>query len=107
MTVAASLDAVFHALGDPTRRAILASLTAGERSTGDVAAEFSLSRPNISKHLGVLKGAGLVRRRRKGRNQFYTIETARLAAAHRWLSDYEQFWQLSLKNLKQHLESEN
>jgi len=106
MTANGSLDTVFHALGDPTRRAILASLTGGERSTGAIADEFPLSRPNISKHLGVLKSAGLVSRCQKGRNQFYTIEAAPLAAAQSWLSRYEQFWQISLQNLKQHLENE-
>lgn len=106
MTRATPLDTVFHALGDPTRRAILAHLTTGERSTGVLAAEFPLSRPTISKHLGVLKGAGLVRRRQAGRHQMYSLEPAPLAAAHAWLEHYERFWRLSLDGLKRHLEDE-
>lgn len=102
----ASLDRVFHAIGDPTRRAILASLAEGQRSTGDIAKGFALSRPTISKHLEVLKVAGLVTRRQEGRNQLYTLDAEPLAAAHGWLSHYKRFWRLSLTRLKQHLEDE-
>ena len=98
------LDGVFHALSDPTRRAILARLMAGERSNGVLAKDLPLSRPTISKHLGVLHGVGLVSRRKQGRNWFYRLEAEPLAAAHRWLAEYESFWQLSLQSLKQHLE---
>ena len=102
-----SLDQVFHAVADPTRRAILARLAEGEQSTGDIAREFPLSRPTISKHLGVLNSAGLVSRRQKGRNQLYALEAQPLANAHRWLADYESFWKLSLGSLKRHLEEQN
>ncbi len=99
------LDAVFHALGDPTRRAILTRLTRGERSTGVIADDFSLSRPTISKHLGVLQSAGLVTRRQEGRNQLYAIAPAPLAAAYEWLGRYQRFWRMSLAQLKRHLEA--
>lgn len=101
------LDGVFHALSDPTRRAILARLTAGEHSNGVLAKELlPLSRPTISKHLGVLHDSGLVSRRKQGRNWFYRLEAEPMAAAHRWLAEYEEFWQLSLRRLKQHLEEQ-
>ena len=105
MRAKTDLDAVFHALGDPTRRAILTRLTRGERSTGVIADDFSLSRPTISKHLGVLQSAGLVTRRQEGRNQLYAIAPAPLAAAHEWLGRYQRFWRMSLAQLKKHLEA--
>ena len=106
MQIGADLDTVFHALGDPTRRGILAILADGEQPTGIIAENFRLKRPTISKHLGVLKEAGLVTRRQAGRNQLYALEPEPLAAAHEWLARYERFWRLSLAGLKRHLEEE-
>lgn len=99
-----NLDRVFAAMCNSTRRAILAKLAQGERSTGVIAKEFSLSRPTISKHLGVLKDAGLVKRRHEGRNQIYTLDTKPLAAARQWLLHYEEFWHHSLGQLQRHIE---
>ena len=101
-----SLDRIFHAIGNPTRRAILANLAEGQRSTGAIAKDFPLSRPTISKHLEVLKVAGLVKRRQEGRNQLYTLDAEPLAAAHGWLLHYKRFWRLSLTRLKLHVEGE-
>lgn len=100
------LDAVFHALGDPTRRALVSTLAAGERTTGALAEPFDLSRPAISKHLKVLGEAGLVRRRRRGRHQVYTLNGEHLRAAVSWLLRYREFWEGSLSALRGHLESE-
>lgn len=102
-----TLDDVFTALGDPTRRGLLALLADGERTTGSLAQPFELSRPAISKHLKVLGEAGLVRRRRHGRHQVYTLEAERLARAAEWLVGYSQFWSGSLAALKGHLERES
>ncbi len=102
----ASLDPVFHAIGNPTCRAILTNLADRERSTGAIAKDFPLSHPTISKHLEVLKVAGLVTRRHEGRNQLYTLDAEPLAAAHGWLLHYKRFWRLSLTSLKRHLEDE-
>lgn len=99
-----TLDAVFHALGNPTRRGILALLSDGERSTGVIAEDFALSRPTVSKHLGVLLDAGLVTRRHDGRHQYYTLTPGPLADAHEWLGGYQRFWRMSLRRLKRHLE---
>lgn len=100
------LDEVFHALADPTRRALLALLAEGDRATGGLAEPFELSRPTISKHLKVLGEAGLVARRRRGRHQVYSLEAERLAAAADWLLGYRRFWRGQLEALKRHLEEE-
>ena len=70
---------VFRALADPTRRQILQDLRAGELSAGEIAAAFSISGPSISRHLGVLKGAGLVRERRDANRIYYSLVEERLA----------------------------
>lgn len=105
MRTAPDLDRVFRALGDPTRRAILAQLAHGERSTGILARQFTLSRPTISKHLGVLHEAGLVMRRQTGRNQVYAIAPEPLGTAYAWLGQYQRFWRASLARLKRHVEA--
>lgn len=70
---------VFRALADPTRRQILQDLRAGELSAGDIVARFRISAPSISRHLGVLKGAGLVRERREANRIYYSLVEERLA----------------------------
>jgi DNA-binding transcriptional ArsR family regulator len=87
-----ALDDVFHALGDPTRRAMLRRLATGERSIGELAAPFSMSFAAASKHVKVLESAGLVRRRVQGRSHFCRLDPAPLAAATEWLRFYEDFW---------------
>lgn len=89
---AAQLDAVFHALSDSTRRAMLRTLSAGERSVGELAAPFSMSLAGVSKHVKVLEGAGLVRREIRGRTHLCRLDAARLAEAQAWLRYYERFW---------------
>ncbi len=99
-----ALDPVFRALGDPTRREILRLLRSHEAATGEIAARFSLSRPTVSKHLGVLVDAELVRRRKEGRHQIYQLNAAPLEQAHEWLSEYQRFWQTRLTGLKRYVE---
>jgi DNA-binding transcriptional ArsR family regulator len=89
---AAALDRIFHALSDPTRRAMLRSLTAGERNIGELAAPYAMSFVAASKHVRVLETAGLVRRRIEGRAHVLRLEPAPLAAAEDWLRFYEAFW---------------
>jgi DNA-binding transcriptional ArsR family regulator len=88
----ASLDGVFHALADPTRRAMLRSLAAGQRTIGELAAPFSMSFAAASKHVRVLERAGLLHRRIEGRSHICRIDPAPLAAANEWLRFYEGFW---------------
>jgi DNA-binding transcriptional ArsR family regulator len=86
------LDHVFHALADPTRRAMLRSLAGGERKIGDLATPFSMSFAAASKHVRVLEAAGLVRRRIEGRAHICRIEAEPLRDAEAWLRFYEGFW---------------
>ena len=88
----ASLDGVFHALADPTRRAMLRSLASGQRTIGELAAPFSMSFTAASKHVRVLERAGLVRRRIEGRSHICQLDPAPLAAADEWLRFYQTFW---------------
>jgi DNA-binding transcriptional ArsR family regulator len=103
----ASLDDVFHALADPTRRAMLRSLAGGEQMIGELAAPFRMSFAAASKHVKVLEGAGLVRRRVQGRSHFCRIEPAPLAAADEWLRYYKRFWTGQLEALDQLLQAED
>ena len=101
------LDRVFHALADPTRRAMLASLAAAERNIGELAAPHAMSFAAASKHVRVLETAGLVRRRVEGRTHLCRIEPEPLAAATRWLRVYETLWTDSFNALDALLQAED
>jgi DNA-binding transcriptional ArsR family regulator len=88
----AQLDTIFRALSDPTRRAMLRSLSRNEQSLSQLAAPIEMSFPAASKHVRVLEQAGLVRRRVEGRTHICTLEPAPLAAATDWLSFYQTYW---------------
>ncbi len=96
----ALLDGVFHALSDPTRRAMVSALASGEHKIGDLAAPFDMSFAAVSKHVRVLEAAGLVRRRIDGRAHLCALDAAPLAAANDWLSRYERFWCARLDTLE-------
>jgi DNA-binding transcriptional ArsR family regulator len=100
------LDGVFHALADPTRRAMLRHLTAGQSSIGQLAAPFKMSFAAASKHVRVLESAGLVRRRVEGRTHLCALEPAPLARASKWILQYEQFWTGRLQALDDLLNTE-
>jgi len=102
-----SLDTVFQALTDATRRAMLRSLADGDRNIGELAAPFEMSLAAASKHVKVLERAGLVRRLVKGRTHICRLEPAPLAAADEWLRFYEQFWNLKLDALEALLKAED
>lgn len=87
------------ALADPTRRRILELLAQGEKSAGDIAAEFETSRPGVSRHLRVLREQGLVQARDEGRRRLYSLDAAPLAELDDWLSRYRAFWQNRLDAL--------
>lgn len=93
MTQSERLDATFAALADPTRRAILARLAAGEASVTELAAPFRMSQPAVSKHLRVLERAGLISRGREAQRRPRRIEPKPLAEASGWLEEYRQFWE--------------
>jgi DNA-binding transcriptional ArsR family regulator len=89
----ASPDAVFKSLGDPTRRAILERLIReGELTVRAITGESGVSQPMVSKHLGVLKAAGLVRDRRSGRETHYSAQPNGLKPLVNWLEHYRAFW---------------
>ena len=99
-----ALDRTFAALGDPTRRAMIARLSRGSATVGELAQPFAMSLPAVSKHLKVLEGAGLVARRRDGRVHHLTVRPRPIRDAERWLEDHRRFWERSLERLAGHLE---
>lgn len=97
------LDAVFGALADPTRRAILSRLREGEASVSEVAEPFAVSLQAVSKHLRVLEDAGLVERRVEGRTHRLRLAQASLDQAAGWLHEQRSFWNDRLDELESHL----
>lgn len=91
---------VFKALADPTRRAILERLAAGERTATDLREGFAITQPAMSQHLAVLRGAGLVIERREGRYAHYRIAADGFGPLHEWLARYRDFWPTRIDNLK-------
>ena len=98
------LDAIFSALGDPTRRAILARLAQGEASVGELAAPHAMSLPAVSKHLRVLETAGLLRKEKEGRVIHCRLEAVPLRDAAAWIAEYRRFWEARLDTLAGYLE---
>jgi DNA-binding transcriptional ArsR family regulator len=93
------LDSTFAALADPTRRAILARLAAGDASVMELAKPFAISQPAISKHLRVLEGAGLISRGRDAQRRPCRIQAKPLAEASEWLEGYRQVWEANFQRL--------
>jgi DNA-binding transcriptional ArsR family regulator len=100
----AQLDATFAALADPTRRAILARLAAGDASVAELAAPFSMSQPAISKHLRVLERAGLISRGKDAQRRPRRLEAKPLAEANEWIERYREFWEANFRSLDTLLE---
>src|ERR1700740_96779 len=98
-TTPKQLDAIFAALADRTRRAILARLATGEATVNELAAPFSMSQPAISKHLKVLERAGLISRGRDAQRRPRRLEAQPLAEASEWLERYRQFWEVNFQRL--------
>jgi DNA-binding transcriptional ArsR family regulator len=98
------LDATFLALGDSTRRAILARLALGEASVTELAEPFSISQPAISKHLKILERAGLISVGRDAQRRPRRLEGERLAEATAWLEQYRAAWEASFERLDRLLE---
>jgi DNA-binding transcriptional ArsR family regulator len=102
----APLDATFSALADPTRRAIIARLAAGEATVTELGAPFAMSLPAISKHLRVLERAGLIERGRDAQRRPCRLVAGRLREVSEWLDDYRRFWDQSLDRLDEYLRAE-
>ena len=90
------LDAVFHALGDATRRQMLRELAQADRTVGELAAPFAISLAAASKHVKALENAGLIRREVRGRTHVCHLNPGPLASANAWLRYYEAFWTVRL-----------
>jgi DNA-binding transcriptional ArsR family regulator len=100
----ANLDAIFAALADPTRRAIVARLAESEASVNELVEPFEMSQPAISKHLKVLEHAGLISRGRDAQRRPCRLETRALEEAGEWLERYREAWELNFNRLDQLLE---
>ena len=104
-TVTHAAEAVFHALADPTRRAVLDLLRSDSLPAGQIARSFPISRPAISKHLRLLRRANLVREHRSGRHRLYHLNPQPLKAVDLWLEQYRALWSMKLADLKAFVES--
>jgi DNA-binding transcriptional ArsR family regulator len=100
-------DTVFKALADPTRREILSLLRSGGSSVGDIASNFHMSRPAVSKHLRQLRSAGLVVDRASGTSRICELNAEPLHAIDDWLATYKVFWRKKLVRLKAHVEEKH
>ena len=96
----------FQAVADPTRRAVLDLLRQGSLPAGDIARRFPVSRPAISKHLRVLRGAELVREEKIGRQRMYHLNPRPLREIDGWIEQYRKFWQANLAGLKKFVEEQ-
>jgi DNA-binding transcriptional ArsR family regulator len=105
-TVTYSAEGAFHALADPTRRAVLDLLRHGSQPAGEIARAFPVSRPAISKHLRLLHRVHLVQEHRQGRHRLYQLNPEPLKVVDSWLQQYRVFWQANLANLKTFVEAE-
>jgi DNA-binding transcriptional ArsR family regulator len=97
------LTTTLYALADPTRRAILARLTLGETSVGELAEPFDMTLPAITKHLKVLERAGLISRGRDAQRRPCRLEAAPLREVSEWVADYRRFWEQRLDRLEAYL----
>jgi DNA-binding transcriptional ArsR family regulator len=98
------LDAIFAALADPTRRAILSRLASGDASVNELAEPFDMSQPAISKHLKVLENAGLVSRGQDAQRRPRRLEAKPLSVANEWLERYRKYWEANYERLDALLE---
>ena len=98
-----TLDHIFKALGDPTRRQMVRQLTARERSISELAEPLEMSLAAASKHVRVLERAGLIIRSKRGRTQYCRLNPRKLAAAHDWLAAYRKLWDEQFDKLEAYL----
>ncbi|AJY46633.1 ArsR/SmtB family transcription factor [Martelella endophytica] len=93
------LDHVFHALSDPTRRAVVARLVGGPATVKDLAEPFAMALPSFLKHISVLESAQLISCNKKGRVRTCSVDRERLVAAERWFEEQNRVWQSRYANL--------
>ena len=97
--------AAFEVLAEPNRRRILDLLRGSERPVGELVAELAMSQPSVSKHLRVLRDAGLVEVRTDAQRRLYRVQPAPLAEVAAWLEPYRRLWSASLDRLEHHLDT--
>lgn len=98
---------VYAAIADPTRRALLVRLTReGEKNVSELQERFSISQPAVSKHLRILREAGLVRSRQEGRLRLYAVEASKLRQVYDWVAQFEKYWDERLDKLGTHLDKQ-
>jgi DNA-binding transcriptional ArsR family regulator len=98
------MQSTFEVVAEPTRRRILDLLLAGERPVGDLVAELAMSQPAVSRHLRVLRDAGLVATRTDAQRRLYRLDARPLAAMAEWLEPYRRLWAGRLDDLARHLD---
>ncbi|WP_110031004.1 ArsR/SmtB family transcription factor [Hoeflea marina] len=99
------LDSAFHALADPTRRAVVSRLTRGPAPVSELARPFAMGLPSFMKHLRVLEADGLIRTEKRGRVRTCRIDAGRLAAAESWLAQQRVEWQAAADRLADYVET--
>ena|ERR1035438_3579353 len=104
MPRAATTSDAFNAVAEPRRRLILSYLALRERPVGDIVAALNLDQPSVSKHLGVLRGVGLVHVRRNGRHRFYRTNAEAIRPLYEWAGTFERFWRHQLSRVKERAE---
>jgi len=105
--VGARMGHVFGAIADPTRRDILDLLRRQDLAVGELVERFPVSRPAISRHLRILRQAGLVRETRQAQSRIYSLDPRPLAEVAQWVQPYRVFWGARLHDLKRHVEEES
>jgi DNA-binding transcriptional ArsR family regulator len=97
---------IFSAIADPTRRQILNLLAKQEMPVNDLSANFPISRPAISKHLRILRQAGLVEEQKRGKYNYYLLRAERLQEIRAWVTYFDAFWENKLNILKEYVEKQ-
>ncbi|WP_333667540.1 ArsR/SmtB family transcription factor [Parvibaculum sp.] len=97
------LDRLFHALGDPPRRAVVQRLGRGPAAVGELAQPFKMALPSFMQHLAALEKCGLVTSRKQGRSRIYSLEPKPLEAAEKWMTDQRALWETRLDQLDSYL----
>jgi DNA-binding transcriptional ArsR family regulator len=98
---------VFRAIADPTRRSIMIMLADGEQSLGQIASNYRMTRPAVTKHLKILEEGGLIRVRSQGRERLHMLQPEALRTVSDWLGFFSQFWDEKLENLKSAVEADD
>jgi DNA-binding transcriptional ArsR family regulator len=98
---------VFRAIADPTRRSIMIMLADGEQSLGQIASNYRMTRPAVTKHLKILEEGGLIRVRSQGRERLHMLQPEALRTVSDWLGFFIQFWDEKLENLKSAVEADD